>query len=182
MKEQIEQIGVRFFTLMGVQVDGLSAEAEEEKRRIYRVTVKTPDSKLLIGVHGQSLESIQHLLTRIVERTVGKSFLIHLEVNDYLQAKDERLFRRIEDKISSLLRTGGEIVLHELSSYERKKVHAYVAEKNHPGLSTRSSGEGTGRVLHLAYSGSLKEEASPSPSRHSSVSALSELSEDGIGI
>lgn len=181
MKEQIEQIGLRFFTLMGVQVDGLSAEAEEEKRRIYRVTVKTPDSKLLIGVHGQSLESIQHLLTRIVERTVGKSFLIHLEVNDYLQAKDERLFRRIEDKISSLLRTGGEIVLHELSNYERKKVHAYVAEKNHPGLSTRSSGEGAERVLHLAYSGPLKE-ASPSPSRHSSASALSELSEDGIGI
>ena len=182
MKDQIEQIGLRFFTLMGIRVDSLSAEAEEEKRRIYRVTVKTPDSKLLIGVHGQSLEGIQHLLTRLVERTVGKSFLIHLEVNDYLQAKDERLFRRIEEKIASLTRTGGEVILHELSNYERKKVHAYVAEKNVPGLSTRSTGEGAERVLHLAYSGPVEASAAPSVRRSTASSALSELSEDGVGI
>lgn len=181
MQEQIESISLRFFTLMGIGVDSVSAIAEEEKRRIYRVSVKTPDSKLLIGTHGQTLETVRHLLTRLVERTVGKSFLIHLEVNDYLQSKDDRLFHRIDEKIESLKRTGGEVALHELSSYERKKVHAYVAEKKIDGLSTRSTGEGDARILHLAYSGTVERvPVTVSPARVSA--ALADLSEDGVGI
>lgn len=70
MQEQIEQISLRFFTLMGIGVESVSVVAEEEKRRIYRVAVKTPDSKILIGMHGQTLESVRHLLTRLVERIV----------------------------------------------------------------------------------------------------------------
>ncbi|MDQ1344008.1 MAG: spoIIIJ-associated protein [Patescibacteria group bacterium] len=182
MQEQIEQISLRFFTLMGIGVESVSVDPEEEKRRIYRVTVKTPDSKMLIGMHGQTLESVRHLLTRLVERTVGKSFLIHLEVNDYLQAKDERLFRRIEERIGSLMRTGGEITLPELSSYERKKVHAYVADKKVEGLSTRSTGEGDTRMLHLSYVGTLEKAKVAEPSHERVSAAISDLSEDGIGI
>lgn len=106
MQEQIEQISLRFFTLMGITVESVSVVAEEEKRRIYRVAIKTPDSKLLIGMHGQTLETVRHLLTRLVERTIGKSFLVHLEVNDYLQSKDDRLFRRVDEKIAELKSSG----------------------------------------------------------------------------
>lgn len=105
MKEQIERIGREFFTLMGIGLESIAVEPEEEKRRIYRVTVKTPDSKLLIGMHGQTLETVRHLLTRLVERSARKTYLIHLEVNDYLQSKDDRLFRRIDEKIASLMST-----------------------------------------------------------------------------
>jgi predicted RNA-binding protein Jag len=207
MQETVHEIALKFFTLMGVEVEAVVVEAEEEKRRIFRVTVKTPDSKLLIGVHGQTLETMRHLLTRLVERTVGKSFLIHLEVNDYLQSKDQRLFRQIEDRIAVIMRTGGDVALFELSNYERKKVHAYVAEKKVEGLSTRSVGEGAERVLHLMFSGTptnaparsaeISEHSNATPRRpetpHAAVprpeapsrpvrSALDELSEDGVGI
>lgn len=96
-------------------------------------------------------------------------------MNDYLQSKDDRLFRRIEEKISALKTTGGEITLSELSGYERKKVHAYVAEKKIEGLSTRSTGEGEARVLHLSYSGPVERV-------HAKSSSIADLSEDGIGI
>ena len=124
------EISQKFFSLMGIGIDSLSVEIEDEKRRIYRVILKTPDSKILIGIHGATLESLTHILARMVEKTAGKSVLIHLEVNDYLQAKDERLFRYIESKIEYVVRTGEEVTLDALSSYERKKVHNYVAEKH----------------------------------------------------
>lgn len=65
----------------------------------------------------------------------------------------------------------------ELSSYERKKVHAYVAEKKIEGLSTKSTGEGESRVLHLAYSGPIEK-----VHVHAKASSLADLSEDGVGI
>ncbi len=181
MHETVEKIAREFFTLMGIEVEDVVAETEDEKRRIFRVTVKTPDSKLLIGVHGQTLEHLRHLVGRLAERATGsKSVLVHLEVNDYLQSKDRHLFRRIDERVESLLRTGGETALDpELSSYDRKKIHAYVSEKGIEGLTTKSVGEGMARCLHLVYSGAPRKEPShPVASRMDG----SDLSEDGIGI
>jgi predicted RNA-binding protein Jag len=187
--DTIKEISEKFFSLLGISIDAVEVAPEEEKRRIYRVAVKTPESKLLIGVHGQTLEHLRHLLTRLVERTVGKSFLLHLEINDYLQAKDDRLYRRVEERLASLLRNGGEVALDmELSSYDRKKIHSYVADKGIEGLATKSVGEGTGRTLHLIYTGTpvAAPAASEAPARPSSgyVAHMdgSDLSEDGVGI
>lgn len=165
----ITGIAERFFTLMGIEIESIQAEVEDEKRRIYRIVLKTPDSKLLIGVHGATLESLTHLISRLIEKSVGRSVLIHLEVNDYLQAKDERLYRYIESKIEYVVRTGEEVVLESLSGYERKKVHNYVSEKGIEGLSTKSIGEGEGRHLHLVFKGALPK-------------VNMTLDEDGIGI
>ncbi|MFZ3232261.1 MAG: hypothetical protein WA194_01790 [Patescibacteria group bacterium] len=52
-----------------------------------------------------------------------------------------------------------------------------MAEKNVEGLSTRSTGEGESRVLHLAYSGPVEK-----AHVHAKASSLADLSEDGVGI
>lgn len=165
----ISEIAQKFFSLLGIAIDSLEASIEDEKRRIFRIILKTPDSKILIGIHGATLESLTHLLGRLVEKAVGRSVLIHLEVNDYLQAKDERLFRYIESKIEYVIRTGEEVMLESLSSYERKKVHNYVSEKGIEWLSTKSIGEWEERHLHLMFKGALPKSDMT-------------IDEDGIGI
>lgn len=166
MQEAINSFAKEFFTKMEIAFDSLATVTEDEERSIYRIDIQTPDSKLLIGVHGQTLEFLTHLLARMLEKIHGKSILLHLEVNDYLKSKDERLFRYVDSKIQEVMKSGGEIHLSELTSYERKKVHAYIQSKNIPNLRTFSVGEKSDRRMHIAYEKSL----------------LSELEEDGVGI
>ena len=65
----------------------------------------------------------------MVENELEKRVLIHLEVNDYLEEKDRKLYSYVERKIADVMRTGGEDTFGQLTGYERKKVHAYVGDK-----------------------------------------------------
>lgn len=105
MQEQIRDISRNFFTLMGLDLEDVAVECEDPKRGIYLVQVKTPDSKILIGIHGQTLEMATHLLTRILEKTLNASLVIHLEVNDYLRMKDEKFYRYLESRIAYAMRS-----------------------------------------------------------------------------
>lgn len=151
MTEQIHEIALRFFTLSGITIDSLDVACQDETRGIFLITLKTPDSSLAIGVHGQNLDSIKHVLVRMIEKNVKKDIIIHIEVNDYLQEKDQKLFRFIDGKIEFVMKTNGRVGLPHLSSFERKKVHNYVSEKNIDGLSTASEGEGKERCMYLSY-------------------------------
>ena len=180
MQQKISEIARNFFTLMGLALEDVIVECQDEKKGIYLIQVKTPDSKILIGIHGQTLEMTKHLLTRILEKTLGESFLIHLEVNDYLQAKDEKFYRYLESRVAYAMRSGEEISLPNLTSYDRKKAHGYISDKKIEGLKSFSVGEGKDRELHLVYTGPKLA------TTHSSTSVARKLVEmiddDGIGI
>lgn len=168
MTGEIESLVENFFTLMGIQLESCNAVFEDENRGIVAVTVQTPDSRFIIGIHGATLLSITHLLSRMLEKKCKKSLVLHLEVNDYMQSKHEKLYRYVDKKIELLQKTGGEIVLGELSSYERKRVHDYLNEKNVAGLESFSSGEGQDRRMHLSLA------------KH--IAADTTILEDGVGI
>ncbi|HBB26979.1 TPA: hypothetical protein DCZ36_00595 [Candidatus Gracilibacteria bacterium] len=179
MQEQITGIARNFFTLMGLTLEDVIVECQDEKKGIYLIQVKTPDSKILIGVHGQTLEMTKHLLTRILEKTLETSLFIHLEVNDYLQAKDEKFYRYLDGRIAYAMRSGEEITLPNLSSYDRKKAHGYISDKKLEGFRTFSVGEGKDRELHLAYIGPKIETRTSAPITRKTVLLIDD---DGIGI
>lgn len=150
MKTQIEQISNEFFKLMKIDMTNLTIKCEDEERSIYFIHLETTDSKLIIWTHWQSLESIKHLLSRMIEKTIGDSVIIHLEVNDYLKSKEEKIFRYIDSRIDYVIKFQKEIVLPEYSSYERKKIHNYISEKKLETIKSYSIWEGNLRTMHLA--------------------------------
>ena len=100
MQEQILSIARHFFTLMNLSIEDIAVECQDLKKCIYLIQIKTPDSKILIGIHGQTLEITKHLLSRILEKQIQIPILIHLEVNDYLRSKDEKFYRYLDGRIS----------------------------------------------------------------------------------
>jgi predicted RNA-binding protein Jag len=92
-------------------------------------------------MHGKNIEIFQHLLSRMIERKVDTFVHVHLEVNDYMKQKDEKLHRFLDSKIAMITTTGQPIRLPSLTPYERKKAHGYIADKNIVGLKTQSEGE-----------------------------------------
>ncbi|PID84581.1 hypothetical protein CSB09_00245 [Candidatus Gracilibacteria bacterium] len=164
-----------FFEKMQITLDSLEIKDDEEG---VHINIQTPDSALLIGVHGKSFQSLRHLLSRMIEVQTGEFHHIHLEVNDYMKLKEKKLFRFIDSKIAQIRSNGKEVIFPNFNSFERKKAHNYVSQLGIEGLETHSEGERKERKLHMTYSGSLSPEPKKVDVRHS----LSELSEDGVGI
>lgn len=130
-------------------VDFSQLEVEEKENNLYYIKIKTEDSGIIIGPRGKNLEYIKMVLKIILANKLQKNININLEVNDYLESKEEKLLSMVKSKIEIVLRTGRDLKLPYLSWYERKLVHSFVAEINNPKIYTKSLGEWNERFLYI---------------------------------
>ncbi len=146
MQEIVEKLCQDFFTNLWTDFSDLKIEAKAET--IYKVSLKSEDSYLLIGPHGKNLEMLIHLLRLLIVKRCDTHVHIHLEINDYQQQKDQKLMSFIASKIRLAQESWKEIILPFFTSYERKKVHSYVTD-NWGNVFTQSKWEGKDRRIHL---------------------------------
>jgi len=59
-----------------------------------------------------------------------KNVIVQLEVNDYFEEKDRRMFKFIDSKIDFAMKNNTTVVLSNYTAYERKKIHTYIKTKN----------------------------------------------------
>ena len=146
MEESIKNLALDFFERLTIKID--SCEVTTEEQGIYLVKVKTEESGIVIGPHGKNLETIKFLLKLLISKQMEKNIILHLEVNDYLKAKEERLYSFIESKIAIVEKSGKDLQLPFLTAYERKKVHSYVWDKQ-GNIFTKSEWEWKERRMSL---------------------------------
>lgn len=146
MLESTQVLAKDFFDKLGVQYSDLNVI--EEAENIFRISLQSDDSHLLIGPHGKNLEIITHLLKLIASKQSHKHINLHVEVNDYLEKKDEKLLHFIQSKIDYVRSSGKEVILPFFTAYERKKVHSYVSKAGE-SIYTQSQWEGKERRIHL---------------------------------
>ncbi len=116
----------------------------------------------------------------MIEKKREKFTHVHLEVNDYIKNKETRLYTFLDTKISSVMVAGGLMRVPNLTPYERKKAHDYIAEKKIEGLSTQSEGEGVERILCIHFSGKPQKESEIKNKKTEEEHI--KIAEDGIGI
>lgn len=146
LTQELKKICEDFFTLFWIEYESIEVLTEEQD--IYRITLKTGDSHLVIGPHWRNLEHFAHILKLLFSKKIWKFAHLHLEVNDYLKEKDARLFRFLDSKIERLKKNGDEFMLPQFSAYERKKVHNYISEKK-SNIYTESRWEWSDRRIFL---------------------------------
>lgn len=95
---------------------------------------------ILIGKHGQTLDSLQYLANLTANRGLSDDKVrIILDIENYRSRREEtlrRLAMRLADKVR---RTGERIVLEPMNRHERKIIH--MALQDNYRVSTYSSGE-----------------------------------------
>ncbi len=128
-----------------------------------RVDIDSPEASRIIGWHGETLNSIQHLAKSIIrtKEKLATSPLIVLDVDKYRSEQEEKVKRIAEAKADLVRRTGNRIALSPMSPYFRRVVHVHIA--NTPSLSdltTESIGEGDYRQIVLKLKNE-KERVSP---------------------
>ena len=109
------------------------------------IVLDTPDSGVVIGRHGDILESLQLVLSIVISKKLNEFLRISLEVGDYKKNREEWLRNTALDAKDKAIDQGREITLPELKAWERRIVH--LALKDDKEVISESVGEGRDRVL-----------------------------------
>ncbi len=110
------------------------------------LNIQGPSSGTLIGRHGHTLESLQYLVGKMVQRVTGdeKNILV-VDVENYLERQKDKLRELATNLAQKAKETGVEIPMRPMSSKDRRVVHMTL--KDHEHVTTESRGEGLRRKV-----------------------------------
>ncbi|MBL7150441.1 KH domain-containing protein [Candidatus Microgenomates bacterium] len=140
--EIIKKILTELFKLLEVEAE---FEIEKDKEEVYLVKVKTEEAGILIGSHGQTLQSLKHFLTMALFKKLGEWVNILVDVNDYWQKRKEDLEEMAKRMAERVVVIGEPVNLPLLNPSERRVVH--LALSSHPQVVSESEGEGRERRI-----------------------------------
>jgi spoIIIJ-associated protein len=118
------------------------------KRRGDRIlyNIEGGNSGILIGKRGQTLEAIQYIVDKVVnKKSIDKRIRVQIDVHGYLETKKaslQRLAVRLADKAKH---TGKPTTIGQMNAHDRRIVH--LSLKNDKEVRTQSMGEGYYRKL-----------------------------------
>jgi spoIIIJ-associated protein len=118
---------------------------EESERVLYHV--EGGKSAVLIGKRGQTLEAIQYIVDRIVNKKSENRIRIQIDVAGYLENKKTNLEQRACHLAEKVKKTGKPVSVGELNVYDRKIVHLCLKEDRN--IRTQSMGSGFYRKLMI---------------------------------
>lgn len=97
------------------------------------------DMGILIGKHGQTLDSLQYLTNLVANKNSAERVRVIIDVEDYRDRRVEtltRLANRLADKVK---RTGERVALEPMNPHERKIIH--MALQGDRRVTTLSEGD-----------------------------------------
>ena len=97
------------------------------------------DMGILIGKHGQTLDSLQYLTNLVANKNSDERVRVVIDVEDYRDRRIEtlnRLAARLADKVK---RTGERVALEPMNPHERKIIHMALQRDNR--VTTLSEGD-----------------------------------------
>lgn len=120
----------------------MDIQAEIEPRFLEETVIfnlKTPDSGILIGGHGQNLNALQYTARLLAYKRLGETVQFIVDVEDYKKTREEFLRELARQAASRVRETKESLLLKPMAAYERRVVHAEIS--NLPDITTESVGE-----------------------------------------
>lgn len=105
----------------------------------------------LIGQHGRTLLSLQHIIRQIYINTTqdyDESVKLIIDVDRYKQKRIEKVKETAQKAVEQCQESKLEVLLPSMNPFERHIVHTYVQE-NYKDIITSSSGEEPNRRIVL---------------------------------
>ena len=139
----LEKMGVS----ASISVTPGSSLPDEEGPAPTLLDVNGRDLGILIGRRGETLRDLQFMTRLIVNRRLGYWPNLVVDVEGYKVRREEMLTGlalRMADKV---VETHRSVTLEPMSAYERRIIH--IALRDHPQVTTESTGEGEGRKVMI---------------------------------
>jgi len=97
------------------------------------------DMGVLIGKRGQTLDSLQYIVSLVINKESGKYYRVKLDTENYRERRKATLESLAKNIAYKVKRTRRPVSLEPMNPYERRIIHS--ALQNDKYVSTRSEGE-----------------------------------------
>lgn len=114
------------------------------------------DYGIVIGHRGETLDSIQYLLSLVMKKKTGDYVRVVINVGDYREKRAETLRRLAAKNSAYVLRTSRRYTFEPMNPYERRIIHTAVQEIE--GVESRSIGFNQDRRVVLEPVGGVKKQ------------------------
>lgn len=135
----IEEICIDFLSKIFSAMDlfvKIKVEVDEEE---VRVDLLGDDMGVLIGKRGQTLDSLQYLLSLVINRYTENYLRVKLDTENYRERRKETLENLAKNIAFKVKRTKRPVTLEPMNPYERRIIHS--ALQNDRYVTTRSEGD-----------------------------------------
>ncbi len=112
---------------------------ENEKENIVNINIIGDDMGILIGKRGQTLDSLQYLVSLVINKESEKFNRVKLDTENYRERRKatlENLAKNISFKVKRIKKP---VALEPMNPYERRIIHS--ALQNDKFCTTKSEGE-----------------------------------------
>jgi len=136
IEEIIEKV-LRFLDI-GVKIEKIFNNDNEYTFNI----ISEEYSALLIGKNGRTLDSLQHIVSRVFngKKNTDKRRLIEIDINGYKKRRKERFEKKAEYLAKLVLRKKAEAITKPFNADERKLIHKKINSIN--GVTSYALGNG----------------------------------------
>ena len=140
-ENKAKKVVSQLFKLLGVK-DSFEINESDE---VLEIVLETEESGIIIGRHGDTLESLQLILSLVLAKEVGEFKRVSLEVGDYKKNREDYLKNLAAQTKERVLSENREVSLPDLKPWERRVVHMFFQEDDE--VVSESVGEGKERTL-----------------------------------
>jgi len=130
-------------------------EGIEKSEGLY-LNIYSDKGGLIIGKGGETLDALQYILNKIMQKKLGERINIWIDTEDYRRRREERLKRLAKSMATKVKNTGQAVTLEKLSARDRKVIHSTLKED--PEIETASQGDGLVRKLRIALRDKNKDD------------------------
>jgi spoIIIJ-associated protein len=117
-----------------------SVECEDSTESTEIVVGSTGADGLLIGKRGETLESLQHIVSKMLNRGKTEWKHVSLDVGGYKKRRESQLVKLANSMADRVATSGDEETTEPLKASERRIIH--LALKDHPNVRSFAVGEG----------------------------------------
>ena len=131
---------------MEIEAEVEMADGDNEEKRI---TISGESAAILIGHHGETLDSLQYLASLAANKRVdgkkGDYVRISVDVEGYRAKREETLRALARRMAGRVLKYKKSVMLEPMNPYERRIIHSEI--QNMEGVSTNSIGSENNRKV-----------------------------------
>lgn len=143
------------------RIDERLAENSKTYEKDIHIEITGKGLGMLIGRHGDVLDSLQYLCNIVVGRYPKKSdkheyIRIVLDIENYREKRADTLKSLARRMASKVITTGRNFTLEPMSSYERRIIHSEL--QTFKGVHTYSIGTENNRRVVIAYGDDVSED------------------------
>ena len=140
VKHTIEDKAVQFLNSVFEAMDILVVvKAEHKEDNSLEIELSGDEMGVLIGKRGQTLDSLQYIVSLVINKDVENYIRVKVDTENYRQRRKDTLENLAKNIAYKVKRTKRSVSLEPMNPYERRIIHS--ALQNDKYVTTHSEGE-----------------------------------------